>query len=119
MSMRAFDAITRETAEAVSRRGSLLTLAGAALATLRTGNRAAANKTRKHTKKKGDVNQLCKRQVGQCLAFFIPQCEDAACHARINLCCPEFGTCSLSGFYDCAQAAQSMSARQAVRPERT
>jgi hypothetical protein len=104
--------MNRNTFDALTRRASLVALGAAGIAALGQTDRMSA-------KKKRDVNQLCKRQVGQCLAFFIPQCEDAACHARINLCCPQFGTCSLSGFYDCAQAAQSMSARQAVRPERT
>lgn len=93
----AFDALTR--------RASLLTLGAAGLASLGTPGVASARKKRK----KGDVNALCKQQVSQCLAFFIPLCgATASCLARFNLCCPQLGTCNFSGFNDCLRATQSM-----------
>ncbi len=93
------------TFDALTRRAPLLALAAAGLASLGSPGAAAARKKRK----KGDVNALCKPQVSQCLAFYLPQCSaNASCLARFNLCCPEFGTCDFSGFFDCLRSTQSM-----------
>jgi hypothetical protein len=65
-----FDAFTRQTATRISRRGSLLALGGAGMATALGGSLAAEakNSSNKKSKKKAkkQAKQKCKKQVDQC-----------------------------------------------------
>jgi hypothetical protein len=100
--------VNRNTFDALTRRASLMALGAAGISAMGQTDRMSAKKKRK----KGDVNKLCKRQVSQCLDFYLPQCEDGACLARFNRCCPQFGTCNFFGFYDCIRDAMSMEVSQ-------
>lgn len=101
MSTDAMAAVTRGAAEAVSRRNSLLTLGGAALASGLArpvdaeAKKSAAKKARKR----------CKRQVSQCTAFFNELCEELECPAEqleiIHRCCVSFQSCNVGGFLEC------------------
>ncbi|MGH2614508.1 MAG: hypothetical protein ACRDJC_04665 [Thermomicrobiales bacterium] len=101
MSPDAIAALTRRTAEAVSRRNSLLTLGGAALAAGLVpplGSEAKKSAAKKAKKK-------CKRQVGQCTAFFNELCEEVECSAEqleiVRRCCASFQSCNAGGFLEC------------------
>jgi hypothetical protein len=86
---------------AVSRRNSLLTLGGAALAAglAPTPGAEAKKSAAKKARKK------CKRQVGQCTAFFDELCEELECPAEqleiIRRCCASFQSCNVGGFLEC------------------
>jgi hypothetical protein len=98
-----FAAVTHRAAEVVSRRASLLTLVVAALAAGLApplgaeAKKSAAKKARKK----------CKRQVGQCTAFFFEICErpEMECTAenfeRIRRCCAPLQSCNARGFLSC------------------
>jgi hypothetical protein len=104
--------MNRNSFDALTRRASLVALGAAGIAALGQTDRISA-------KKKRDVNQLCKRQVSQCLDFYLPRCEDGSCLARFDRCCPQFGTCNFFGFYDCLRDAMSMEvSRMPSHPER-
>jgi hypothetical protein len=97
MESRSFDAFTR--------RAALLTLGSVGLGTLASPLAADAkkrNRKRNKNKNKGDVNKLCKTQVGQCETFINAQCdpEDQEC-AALLACCSELATCDFDGFVAC------------------
>lgn len=101
--------MTRQAFETLTRRASLAALGAAGLASLGPTNLASAKK--KKTKKKGGINKLCKKQVGQCFSIFAPPCAgDPICLARVERCCPEVGTCDFSGLVECLQAAMETAA---------
>lgn len=110
MEPRTFDALTR--------RASLLTLGSAGLAALTLPRTAAAKKNRKNrNKEKGDVNKLCKSQVGQCETFVTALCEDIndpECVA-VLACCAPLASCDFNGFIACLEAAQELSATGLAR----
>ena len=86
MSTIALDAFGRLAANAINRRGSLLTLGGAALAATRARPLSADAK-----KGKNKANKKCKRQVGQCTTALQVLCDDndtdpVVCAATIACC---------------------------------
>lgn len=98
-----FDASTKT----ASRRGSLLALGGAGLATLIGASGAAAKpKPGKLARKK--VKEKCKAQVGQCDLVLGVICatdaEPAACKKRFLPCCDLLGTCNAGGMLECLVA---------------
>jgi hypothetical protein len=95
----AFDILTRR-AGAVSRRGSLSTLGGAALAgILATPAAVSAGKGGKNGQKR------CKRQRGQCLAFVEefcqPKADPNACETQFSPCCESFAECKAGLGIEC------------------
>lgn len=94
---------------ALTRRASLLTLGAVGLASLAPTNAIHAKKKRRKKKRKnGDIFKFCKKQVGQCLDFFLPSCEDdLICQATVETCCPEVGQCDFTGFILCLDDAQA------------
>jgi hypothetical protein len=75
MHAQTFDTLTRRTAGAISRRRSLLTLGGAAVAgALATPTLAQASKDSKKAKKK--KKKKCNGQINQCNDFFTALCAD-------------------------------------------
>jgi hypothetical protein len=105
--------MTRQAFETLTRRASLAALGAAGLTSLGSRNLASAKK--KKTKKKGDVNKLCKKQVGQCFTIFATPCAaDPICLARVERCCPKIGTCDFSGLIECLQAAMETAAGSAL-----
>lgn len=103
MESRTFDALTR--------RASLLTVGMAGLASLARPLTSAAKKNRKNkNKKKGDVNKLCKTQVGQCETFINTFCQGQPGCADLLDCCSEVGVCDFTGFIACVEAVQQTSA---------
>jgi hypothetical protein len=90
--------------DTLTRRASLLGLGTAGLAAFAVP--LAADGKKKKKRKKGDVNQLCKQQVGECDIFVTGTCEgDAECLAEASACCPLLATCDFNGFLTCLQAA--------------
>jgi hypothetical protein len=91
--------------DGLTRRAALLTLGAAGLAGLR-GSTATEAETRQRTKKKCDVEKLCKRQTGQCIDLLKPTCNgDPECEGFVKLCCPKFGKCDPVGFIACISPA--------------
>jgi hypothetical protein len=85
----AFDTLTR--------RASLAAAGAAGLAAF--AHPITIDGKKKKRKKKGDINQFCKPQVEQCIAFNNPSgaCEgDPYC-----ACCSFFATCNMAGWFDC------------------
>jgi hypothetical protein len=107
MSTRAFAAVRRHAADGVSRRTSLLTLGGAALAAVATLDVSEAKKKKgKDCKKK--AKQRCSNDVASCTALIPAVCSgDPTCIAKVNLCCE---TCSGNGFLTCLLAAANATA---------
>lgn len=97
------DVLARQLALATSRRGSLLALGGSGLAAI--AGLSPVEAAKKSKKRKKDNLQKCKRQVGQCNAYFAPLCEDEnapeSCAEQIGECCAFLGTCQAEAFIDC------------------
>jgi hypothetical protein len=100
-----FDHLTKGIGDVLSRRG---VLRSATIGTLGLGlglsSRLETNakKKRKKSKKNGDVNKLCKTQVGQCVDLLGSTCAaDEKCLQIVQTCCPSLGTCNLGGFFAC------------------
>lgn len=99
----AFDILARRTVDGVSRRASLATLSGAALAV------AARPDVSEAKKKKGKScgkkqKQKCNGVESQCVATGAALCQgDPDCLAAINLCCQE---CFADEFLNCLIAQQ-------------
>jgi hypothetical protein len=111
MDNRRFDSLVKPLTTGGSRRGLLHTLSAGALAAVVgrfAGEGAEAKKKRTKKAKKGDVNKLCKPQVGGCIDILTPVCagspDPEACVAAVHLCCPELGTCDMSGYFTCLEA---------------
>ncbi len=104
MSGHTFDTFTRQTADAVSRRGSLLTLGGAALAAGLAGS--GGTKARK----KGGKGKKCKKQVGKCreglgnvcAALFENQDSIDECFGLFAECCAFLKSCNAGQAFACA-----------------
>jgi hypothetical protein len=98
---RAFEDVPRRGAGAVNRRGSLMTLGGAALAAaiarpplVHAGK--IARKARKRSQKK------CKKQVDECRARLIALCNgDPECEAIFLPCCSDLSDCQAGKSLDC------------------
>jgi hypothetical protein len=90
MDDRAFDSLTRQAAEAVSRRGSLLTLSAAALAAGFAG--AGVTKAKKKNKK-----NKCPGQVEECRTGLFKVCaqffDNEGSGFSLDRCITEFGPC--------------------------
>ena len=108
MNANAFDAFTRRTADAVSRRKSLLTIGGAALgATVAAPLLAEADLKKKECKKK--CKEKCKKQVEQCENQVREFCEekfggldlDDECRAELLPCCATLGKCKAAKSTEC------------------
>jgi len=98
LSDRAIDLISRRTADALSRRGSLLALGGLALATAIPASTAKAAKGKNRKKRK----QICQRQIAPCEAFFAALCfGDPACEAEFFPCCAPLADCDSAGVLEC------------------
>jgi hypothetical protein len=103
------------------RRAALMTLGAGGLAVLAHPITTDARNKRKKKRNKGDVFKRCKKQVGQCLDFFLDLCEDdLECQAVIEVCCASLGTCDLNGLFVCiddSNSSAARAARSAVIPE--
>ncbi|MGH2615129.1 MAG: hypothetical protein ACRDJC_07815 [Thermomicrobiales bacterium] len=81
------------TFDIMTRRGSLLTLGGAALTAMATPEVASAGKSGKNAKKR------CKKQRGQCFTAVAEFCESTAnpssCEGFYRPCCEHFARCSV------------------------
>lgn len=98
MSTATFDDFTRRAAGTVSRRASLMTLGGAALAAATTKPSIAEAKKNKNKKAKKKAKKKCKQQV--------PQCETALAQVGGNgpqlvFCCQFLGSCNATQFIQC------------------
>jgi hypothetical protein len=104
MSMSAFDAFTREAAAGVSRRGSLLTLGGAALAAGVTNAGVSEAKKKKGKVCKKKEKQRCNNDAAACKTTLQPLCDpgDPAACLQAQACCEE---CSADGILTCLLAA--------------
>lgn len=103
MNSRAFETLTRLTAEGISRRSSLLTLGGAALAaTMATPDVGQAkNKKKKNGDKcKDKEKNRCNNDAEACKDTVQPLCDpaDPATCLILQNCCEE---CSANGFLEC------------------
>ena len=101
MHERRFDALTRHAAHAVSRRHSLLTLGGAAVASAVTvPSVIQAGQTAKRAKKR--KRQKCRRQIDQCLDALTEVCEgEESCINNFDHCCPLLADCKAGAALDC------------------
>jgi hypothetical protein len=102
MDDQAFDAMTRQAAQAVSRRGSLLTLGGAALAVSLFGPVMAEAKG-------GKKGNKCKKQVSRCkqglpdlCAAFVQESNVQKCVDLFKDCCNFLEGCDAAKVIDCA-----------------
>ena len=99
-----FDALTRDAAGGISRRGSLLTLGAAALIAVTSGAPpAAAKKNRKKRKNKNnDDDKKCRQQVEECEEIFTLLCRgNDRCLAPLRTCCELFSDCEAEEALDC------------------
>jgi hypothetical protein len=94
---RIVDTFTRDTASAVSRRTSLLTLGGGALAAMTGPAIAAAGKSGKNASRK-NADKRCKRQKVQCLSAIAEYCasleEPQLCEGFLSLSCEPLARCN-------------------------
>ena len=91
--------------DGLARRAAFMTLGAVGLAGLR-GSSSAEAENRQRNRKKCDVNELCKKQQGQCIAFLKPVCNgDPECEAIATTCCPAFGNCDPVGLILCIAPA--------------
>jgi hypothetical protein len=102
MRTHAFDAITRRAATGVSRRGSLLTLGGAALAATFAGPQLGEAKKKKGQDCKKKEKQRCNNDTAACRTTVFINCQDPAGCPEALLCCEP---CSASGFFACLIAS--------------
>jgi hypothetical protein len=102
MNSTAFDILTRFMAEGISRRSSLRTLGGAALAaTMASPDVGAAKKKKKNGDKgKDKEKKRCSKDAAACKDTIQPLCDpaDPATCLIIQNCCEE---CSANGFLEC------------------
>jgi GH24 family phage-related lysozyme (muramidase) len=102
MNANAFDAFTRRTAAAVSRRKSLLTIGGAAL-----GATVAAPFVVEADLKKKECKKKCKTQVEQCENEVRQLCNDLGaeleqeCRDALLDCCSTLGKCKAAKSTEC------------------
>lgn len=87
-----FDTVARDAAAAVSRRTSLLTIGGAALAAVMARPASAKGGKSRNTSLK-----RCKKQTGQCLAAVAEYCAPLelpqVCEAFLGPCCETLAQC--------------------------
>jgi hypothetical protein len=98
MSTHAFDAVTRRAAAGISRRSSLLTLGGAALAATLAGPQLGVAKKKKGKDCKKKEKQRCTNDAAACRTTILINCEDPAGCPEFLPCCDE---CSANGFLTC------------------
>lgn len=102
MDSQAFETLTRRTAEGISRRSSLLTLGGAALAaTMATPDVSQAKKKKKSGDKgKEKEKKRCNNDAAACKSTVQSLCDptDPATCLILQNCCEE---CSANGFLEC------------------
>jgi hypothetical protein len=101
MNERRIQEVVVRTAETLSRRASLTTLGGAAIAAVARPAPVSAGKVSKK------VRKTCKRQIGQCQSSVAAFCADApeACDAALTPCCASFKGCKAAAVYECLIAA--------------
>jgi type IV secretory pathway VirD2 relaxase len=103
MSTRAFAALRRHAAEGVSRRTSLLTLGGAALAATVAKPDVSEAKKKKGQDCKKKAKQRCANDAAACRAQIPAACaDDPNCTGLATFCCE---ACSGNGFITCLLAA--------------
>jgi ribulose kinase len=94
-----FDALTRRTATAVSRRSSLVALGGAALGTAAAPWHASAGKAGKKAKKK------CRKQVNKCKNAVRDYCNTLMsfeeCLDELLPCCDPLRKCQAGSSTEC------------------
>ena len=97
-----FDAFTRGAAAGDTRRGTLLTLGGAALAAAVSGSVTSSakknNKKKNKKKEKKKAEQKCKQQVADCQSILQ---SVAAPTPEQLLCCDSLSTCNAALFISC------------------
>jgi hypothetical protein len=109
MNFAALDAVIRHATDRVSRRGALMSLAGASLSAALTAPLSAeakkdsAKKAKKKQKQK--ANQRCKNQIGQCVGWVEDMCAGEECDPegkeQFLECCEHLGQCDARGFIEC------------------
>jgi hypothetical protein len=87
----------------LTRRASLMTLGASGLVAFVNSKTAGAKKHKK--KKKGDVNKLCKRQIGACSTFLTARCGGQPYCAAALACCSILGSCDATAFFTCFNEA--------------
>ncbi len=113
MSEQIIDAVSRHAADAVSRRASLLALAGMALAAVTAVPSAAkgGGRGKKRKKRKGGnedtstgigplAQARCASQFDQCREIITVLCRDSGCLDKL-ICCNSFATCDAAGALAC------------------
>jgi hypothetical protein len=102
MNRQALESMTRRATAAVTRRSSLLTLGGAALAaTMARPDVGEAKKGGQSCGKK--QKKKCQAVETQCNAFGTPLCNgNATCLAQVALCCQQ---CFADAFFACIESA--------------
>jgi hypothetical protein len=105
MAARAIDTVMRDVAAGVSRRTSLLTLGGAALAAaVAKPDVSEAKKKKSGDKCKKKEKQRCSNDAATCRLLLPGGCQgDPDCIALLTPCCD---SCSSSKFLSCFLAAQ-------------
>lgn len=102
MSKHAVDTVARHAAVAISRRRSLRTLGGAALAAAMANPAAseAKKKVRKDCQKK--EKQRCNKDAAACRNTLLATCGGTPDCVALQACCT---TCSANGFLSCLEAS--------------
>jgi hypothetical protein len=102
MNTQAFERLTRRAAATVSRRASLLTLGGAAVAAATPGITKAGKKSQSCG---GKLKKRCTQNKTQCIAPLTDICNGSAdCIATLSPCCDE---CFSGGFVACLAAIEA------------
>lgn len=92
-------ALTRRTSDAVSRRGSLLSLRTAALiAAVQPALGIVGKASKKSNKLK---KKKCKRQVDQCIAGLIAGCQGSVVCESATACCGLLANCNATDALTC------------------
>jgi hypothetical protein len=107
MSDNRFDLLTRHAGSVFDRRATLKTLGVTAI--LATFSRSPATQARKNGTTKPKKWDRCKRQDGQCRAFFTdlcaPQQDPRSCEELLLPCCSILGQCQPTSFFACLLSA--------------
>jgi hypothetical protein len=105
MSTQMFDALARRAAAGLSRRRSLFTLGGAALAATIAIPELGQAKKKKGKDCKKKEKQRCNNDAADCISTLQATGDcDAVCLALLTPCCEE---CSANGFLICFLAASA------------
>lgn len=95
--------LTRTASKSRNRRLTLKALGATAVAAM-AAEPLAAQAKKNGKKRRNQAKKLCRRQIGPCEAQVLESCgDDAACQARLSVCCNALGRCDAAVFFACIE----------------